>query len=72
MPAVRGSEITRRRRELGLKKPAFAPEVGISYAHLDNIENGRMPPSIELVHRLANRFSCKAEDLLADPEAEVA
>lgn len=66
MPAVLGEEIRKRRLRLGLKKSQLAAMCGVSYKTLDNLEHSRTVASRELVHRLANAFDAKAEDLFVD------
>lgn len=44
------------RAECGLKQEAFAREVGIVAAHLSRLEHGTGLPSIQLIHRISDRF----------------
>ncbi|MFD0853201.1 helix-turn-helix domain-containing protein, partial [Actinomadura adrarensis] len=61
-----GRRIQRLRQRTGVKKPAFARACGISYPHLDNIENGRKGASVELLHRIANNLDITYEELTTD------
>jgi transcriptional regulator with XRE-family HTH domain len=69
MPAVRASEIRRRRQERGLKLSEFAELTRIKYKTVANIESGSSQvASIEVVHRFAKILGCDYKDLLADPD----
>ncbi len=66
MPAVKGSEIRRRRQRTGVKLGPFAKLADVNYKTLANIECGRQRvASIELVYRIAMHLpDTEAEDLL--------
>ena len=76
MPAVRGSEIRKRRQRTGMKLGAFARHAGVKYQTLANIECGSQKAvSIEVVYLIAQALpNTTAEELLAvaDDEAEPA
>jgi transcriptional regulator with XRE-family HTH domain len=65
MPQVAGTRIREARRKRGIRVGAFATRVGISTKHLDNVEAGRKPASIELLNRIATELGIeRAEDLI--------
>lgn len=70
MPQVVGSVVRDHRRKLGLKVGELARRVEISTQHLDNIEAGRRPASIELIHRLANELDAPLDSLLVEPSTD--
>lgn len=51
----------------GLKPGEFATKVGISYAHLDNLENERKEASVEVLHRIAAALDVPIRALVRDP-----
>lgn len=64
-----GSEIKRARLRLGTTLRTFATRVGVSAAHLSDIEHDRRHPSAELLQRIAGELKSvgvtfKALDLL--------
>src|SRR4051812_13739588 len=44
------------RTDSGLKQEVFAREVGVVAAHLSRLESGQGLPSIQLIHKIADRF----------------
>jgi transcriptional regulator with XRE-family HTH domain len=63
MPQAAGDVIRQRRRERGLKVGELAASVEISTQHLDNIEAGRHPASIEVLYRIAARLGLNIDDV---------
>jgi len=43
----------------------LARRVQVSRSHLSNVEGGRLPASIELLHRIATELSVPVAELLA-------
>ncbi len=72
MPAVKGSEIRKRRQRLGVKLGPFAELAGVKYKTLANIESGGQKfVSIEVVVRIARELpGTTPEELLAADDAE--
>jgi transcriptional regulator with XRE-family HTH domain len=64
MPRPAGDLIRKRRQQRGLKVGELAALVRISKTHLGNVEAGRKPASIELLHRLATQFEVDVAELL--------
>lgn len=62
--AVKTAEIRRRRLALGLTQLQLAENAGVSYPHLNNVEEGRKPPSVTVVAKLAAALGCEPADLL--------
>ena len=59
------------RRATGVKSGPFADRFGVSRSHYGNIEAGRMPASIELLHLFAAALDVEVEELLAEgPQAD--
>jgi transcriptional regulator with XRE-family HTH domain len=56
--ALRGAEL----------QEDLAPEVGISQGQLSKIESGRMPPALETLVKLANRFDKSLDWLVTGHE----
>lgn len=50
-----------------LKPGEFATKAGISYAHLDNLENERKEASVEVLHRIAAALDVPVRALVRDP-----
>ena len=65
-PAIRAMRI-----RAGHKPGAFANSVGISYPHLDNIENERKQASLEVLYRIPDALAVPIEAILRDPAALV-
>lgn len=61
-PAIRAFRIKE-----GLKPGEFANKAGISYAHLDNIENERKEASLEVLYRIAAALDISIRALVRDP-----
>jgi transcriptional regulator with XRE-family HTH domain len=59
-----GTNIRRRRLELGLSQEAFARDVGIATRHLGRIEHGSISATIGLLARIAATLDCDVGDLL--------
>jgi transcriptional regulator with XRE-family HTH domain len=53
----------------GYKPGAFAALVGLSYPHLDNIENERKDASDEALYRIADVLKCPVDAVLRDRAA---
>lgn len=51
----------------GLKPGEFASKSGVSYPHLDNIENERKDASLEALYRIANALNVPVEAIVRDP-----
>lgn len=51
----------------GLKPGEFAAKAGLSYAHLDNLENQRKEASLEVLHKIATALCVPVEAILRDP-----
>lgn len=60
------------RVKAGLKPGEFANTAGISYQHLDNIENERKEASIEVLHRIATALDVPVRALVRDPASLLA
>ena len=50
----------------GLKPGEFATKVGVSYAHLDNLENERKEASLEVLYKVANALNVPVEAIVRD------
>ena len=50
----------------GDKPGAFAAKAGISYQHLDNLENERKEASVEVLYRIAAALDVPVRALLRD------
>lgn len=57
--------LTSAREREKLSKLDLARETGVSYSHIDNIESGRRPPTLETVRKLDRRLHFAAKVLLA-------
>jgi len=55
----------------GHKPGAFANLVGLSYPHLDNIENERKDASDEALYRIADQLKVPVDAILRDRDALV-
>lgn len=53
----------------GLKPGEFAKLVGLSYPHLDNIENERKEASDEALYRIADALKVPVDAILRDSQA---
>jgi transcriptional regulator with XRE-family HTH domain len=53
----------------GHKPGAFATLAGLSYAHLDNLENERKDASDEALYRIANALKVPVDAILRDRHA---
>jgi len=56
----------------GLKPGEFANKAGLSYAHLDNLENQRKEASLEVLHKVANALNVPVEAIIRDPATLIA
>jgi len=56
----------------GLKPGEFATKVGVSYAHLDNLENERKEASLEVLHKVANALNVPVEAIVRNPASLIA
>ena len=59
-----GPRVKKFRTQRQLSGRALASYLGISNAHVSDIENGKAKPSIDLLVVLANYFGCSADYLL--------
>lgn len=53
----------------GLKPGEFAAKAGLSYAHLDNLENQRKEASLEVLHKIAHALNVPVEAIVRDPDS---
>lgn len=61
-----GARIRELRRRSGIKPGAFAEQVGVSYSHLANVENGHHKGvSVEVLNRIAAALEVPIEELIA-------
>lgn len=51
----------------GFKPGDFAARVGVSYPHLDNIENERKDASLEVLYRIAEALDIEVGAIVRDP-----
>jgi len=51
----------------GMKPGEFATKAGLSYAHLDNLENQRKEASLEVLHKIAHALNVPVEAIVRDP-----
>jgi transcriptional regulator with XRE-family HTH domain len=58
--ALRGTEL----------QEELAPKIGISQGQLSKIESGRMPPALETLVKLANRFEKSIDWLVTGHETQ--
>lgn len=58
-----GRKLRQLREAKGLGIKALAPELGIDYTHLSNLELGYKKPSAELIRRIAEYFKYSEEEL---------
>lgn len=58
-------ELTRARERFHLSKHALAAESGVSYKHIDNLEAGRRPITLPILHKLHRRLKFPERVLLA-------
>lgn len=70
--AHNGAAIRAFRVKAGRKPGEFAKAAGTSYSHLDNIENERKQPSLELLNRIAYVLEVPVAALVRDPAAVTA
>jgi transcriptional regulator with XRE-family HTH domain len=56
----------------GLKPGEFATKVGVSYAHLDNLENERKEASLEVLHKVATALNVPVEAIVRNPASLIA
>lgn len=57
--------LTSAREREKLSKLDLARETGVSYSHIDNIESGRRPPTLDTVKKLDKRLHFPTKVLLA-------
>ncbi|MCC8158495.1 MAG: helix-turn-helix domain-containing protein [Phascolarctobacterium sp.] len=65
-----GMEIKVHRFYCDITQSKLAEQLGISQAHLCNIENGRLSPSLKLLVALRNVFKCSLDELIVEIEPE--
>lgn len=58
--------IRARRKELEISQEELARMVGRRRDYINNIENGRVNPSLKLLARIATALGCKVRDLLEE------
>ncbi len=66
MPAVHADRIRDLRRRRNLSNQQLAQRCRVSALHVENIQGGRKPPSIEVVFLLARTLGVPVGDLLVD------
>jgi transcriptional regulator with XRE-family HTH domain len=54
-----------RRVELGMTQEEAAERLGVSGPQWNYIENGKSPPGLDTIERVAKCLKCDAEDLIA-------
>ena len=57
------SPLRQRRQAAGISPFDLAGRVGISYSHFNNIERGRMAPSLRVLRELAAILGCSIADI---------
>ncbi len=58
-----GRRIRERRSMLGFNQPTLADEVGVAASAISDYETGRIRPSVEVLHRLADVLHADYADL---------
>lgn len=61
-----GLEIKVHRIRKGITQRELADMLGISQAHLCNVENGRLSLSLKLLLTLRNSFECSLDELVVE------
>jgi transcriptional regulator with XRE-family HTH domain len=61
---LNGGKIRARRKQVGMTQAALAKAVGISAAHMSDIEANKGLPSLPLIIRIAEALGVKVDDLL--------
>lgn len=59
-----GINIKIKRIRQGISQAKLAKLLGVSAAHLCNIENGKVKISLKMLHKLTGFFKCSLDDLL--------
>jgi transcriptional regulator with XRE-family HTH domain len=54
-----------RRIELEMTQQEAADKLGVSVAMWNQIENGKSPPGLDTIDRVAKCLKCQAEDLIS-------
>lgn len=60
-----GINIKIKRIRQGVSQAKLARILGVSAAHLCNIENGKVKLSLKMLYKLTGFFECSLDDLLA-------
>lgn len=60
---LRGLKIRELRVARGLRKSELAAKCGCSYSHIDNIENARKNPSLQLLQQFARELDVPIAEL---------
>lgn len=60
------SKVAEKRRQLNITQSELATRVGISRAHLANIEAGRKSSGLKTAQRLAKELNTTVEELFGD------
>ena len=59
-----GINIKIKRKRQGISQAKLAKLLGVSAAHLCNIENGKVKISLKMLYKLTGFFKCSLDDLL--------
>lgn len=62
---VIGINIKIRRIRQGISQARMVKNLGVSAAHLCNVENGKVKISLKMLYKLTGFFKCSLDDLLA-------
>lgn len=62
-----GAAIRAIRIKSGLKPKDMVGRTGLSYQHLDNLENERKDASLEVLYRIASALEVPVQALVRDP-----
>ena len=60
-----GEKIRQLRQEKGLKQEEFAELAGIDYSYLNQLENGKRNPTVEMLDKIAKALDTTPENLLS-------
>ena len=70
IPIPSGAQQIRIRRMVkGITQASLAKSVGVSTAHIKNLEHGRSLPNVILTQRIADKLDCTIDELWPTPEA---
>lgn len=59
-----GEKIRKLRQEKGLMQEEFADLAGIDYSYLNQLENGKRNPTVEMLEKIAKALDTTPEKLL--------